>query len=566
MLKDAALGTGSAFPGTGCGVTTWTDLKNVTYNGTISNCSAGSGWIGDGTSTPYALSFPSVAQFTNGTYVSGTYGGNNSGDITVLIYVNAGNNANGGNVNARLFDMSDSSGNNFSIIHDSIAGNVVIKDTVYDTSLSATQFNAYTVGSYVQMAALSSGGADEYFQNGAIQVGSAYSSAGASGVNSTFFIGVRGDLNSTTFFNGDIGVLKVFNRALTIAEIQQDCAYYATRFGLTCVMGEGAFTSPATPSVTQRNGSNQAAIAVAGFSNGAGNKAQVDFVPRPGFAGTDTGWVNVTGYPYFSGTVTVSAGYYNLQGRVLNSSNTVLYQLPTWAQVGVGDIFLWAGQSIAANFLGCTATAHDGVFQEHYNVPNSWISGSDPQRDASLGTAPNQGSLIPGFSNAMLAHTGYPVGIIDVAVGGSSADQWGPPAPGTYYTALIKPALQMLGAGGLRAVIWDQGEADSLAGTSQSSYVASVGAMVSTSQTDSGGTVPWLFADTATYINGSFPAGAATIQSAQQFLVANAVNGYQGANTDSDTSDRYDGTHFNLAGCLVIVPLWDAAVWAALGI
>ncbi len=65
--------------------------------------------------------------------------------------------------------------------------------------------------------------------------------------------------------------------------------------------------------------------------------------------------------------------------------------------------------------------------------------------------------------------------------------------------------------------------------------------------------------------NGAFISTA--IQNAQIGLVNHGLNIYQGANTDTISSEeRYDGTHFNIIGRNLAGTLLKNAVVAALGL
>ncbi len=303
---------------------------------------------------------------------------------------------------------------------------------------------------------------------------------------------------------------------------------------------------------------NQAVVAVTGVAEAApGTSVQVRFKPIDGFAGSDTGWVSATGVANWHSDVTVAAGFYDLYAKEIDSLGNKLNDFPIRSQIGIGDVFIIAGQSNASSCGQTNMVANLGVFQRHYNILGTWISGTDPQRDADP-NACAMGSFWPVFANTLMARTGFPVGLLDFAVQGTSVTQW-MPSGGTYYPR-IKTAIQSFPANGFRAFLWDQGENDAIDGMSQPTYTADMESIIDQSRADAGWTIPWGIAVTATYAHGSFSAGSAAIQAAQTAIANGYPACFPGANTDSDTTDRYDGTHFNATGQNIMSALWETGV------
>lgn len=222
-----------------------------------------------------------------------------------------------------------------------------------------------------------------------------------------------------------------------------------------------------------------------------------------GYAGTDTGWINTTGVSNWSGNITLDAGWYDLHAQVLNGLSVVIGTLTPVEKIGVGDVFIIAGQSLAANTTQASTAALEQSLQKHYKAPmGPWVPGDDPQNDSTNNLPTANNSVWPAFSNTISTHTGYPVGIIDVAVGGTFISQW---IPGSNLYPLIQNSVQNLPINGARAIIWDQGESDAQAGVSQSTYTAALTSIIDQSRTDSGWTIPWVIVNTGTFINGSIP-------------------------------------------------------------
>lgn len=135
---------------------------------------------------------------------------------------------------------------------------------------------------------------------------------------------------------------------------------------------------------------------------------------------------------------------------------------------GVGEVFVIAGQSYATNTNEERLRIRDP--QERVsalNVANStWAAAHDPQPapDGSDG-----GSIWPALGDSLLQKFHVPIGFANVAVGGTSSQQWMP--DGTLHPRL-QQAGRMLGR--FRAVLWQQGESDVIGKTSVETYVSNL--------------------------------------------------------------------------------------------
>ena len=121
---------------------------------------------------------------------------------------------------------------------------------------------------------------------------------------------------------------------------------------------------------------------------------------------------------------------------------------------GVGEVFVIAGQSYATNTNEERLRISDPQGRvSALNVANStWGTAHDPQPtpDGSDG-----GSIWPALGDSLLREFHVPIGFANVAVGGTSSQQWMP--DGTLHPRL-KQAGKALGR--FRAVLWQQGESD----------------------------------------------------------------------------------------------------------
>ena len=169
-----------------------------------------------------------------------------------------------------------------------------------------------------------------------------------------------------------------------------------------------------------------------------------------------------------------AGGWYRLEVRLQQAGTLVAEGVVE--HVGVGEVFVVAGQSNSANHgeerqqskTGLVATFHDG----------QWQLARDPQPGASG----SGGSFMPPFGDAIAECFHVPVGFIAVGVGATSVREWlprgarftNPPtltghvtqlasgeweSKGTLFESFVT-RMKSAGPQGFRAVLWHQGESD----------------------------------------------------------------------------------------------------------
>jgi hypothetical protein len=273
---------------------------------------------------------------------------------------------------------------------------------------------------------------------------------------------------------------------------------------------------------------------------------------------------------------TPAGGWYRLDVRVQVDGKTV-----TEIQVrhiGVGEVFVVAGQSNAANHgekLTKTVTGRVAAFNG-----SSWALANDPQPGASGGG----GSFIPAFGDSLAAKYKVPVGITNVSVGATSVRQWLPKGERiailptlTPYVVTIGPKqwecsgglfdnlmtrVQQLGPHGFRAVLWHQGESDAnqalvdrtLPGKLYRRYLEKI---IRRSRLQADWDIPWLVA-LATY-HSPQDTGSPDIRAAQKSLWTDGI-ALDGPDTDALTGNCRDGggrgIHFSEKGLKAHGRLW----------
>lgn len=113
-----------------------------------------------------------------------------------------------------------------------------------------------------------------------------------------------------------------------------------------------------------------------------------------------------------------AGGWYRLDLRVIVNGKVLAES--TVAQVGVGEVFVVAGQSNSANHGEAKQTPST---RRVVNFDGKrWQLANDPQPGASG----NGGSFIPAFGDAIATRFDVPVGIIACGIGATSVREWLP--------------------------------------------------------------------------------------------------------------------------------------------
>jgi hypothetical protein len=291
----------------------------------------------------------------------------------------------------------------------------------------------------------------------------------------------------------------VHGTALTLASPQdyQVCQRASKDKGAIAISGE--FTGPITESTSLE------ARVVAEDSAGEWRKLPAIFAGAKFSAELDApagGWYRVE--------VRVSSG-----GQVLAESSV--------EHVGVGEVFVVAGQSNSANHgeerqrtkTGRVASCNGG----------GWQLADDPQPGASGGG----GSFLPPFGDAIAERFNVPVGFIACGIGATSVREWLPkgitfPNPPTIESRVAKlpdgtweskgeafemftGRIKQLGSRGFRAVLWHQGESDAnqrdstrtLPGSLYRDYLEDV---IRESRRAIGWDAPWFVAQVSYHVPG----------------------------------------------------------------
>lgn len=280
----------------------------------------------------------------------------------------------------------------------------------------------------------------------------------------------------------------------------------------------------------------------------------------------------------FDATVELPAGgWYRFEVRATTGGRAVA--AAAVERVGVGDVFVVAGQSNAANHGAekqTTKTKRVAAFDG---------AGWQPADDPVPGASGAGGSFLPPFGDAIAETFGVPVGLVPCAVGATSVREWLPkgatfPNPPTIESRVRKrpdgtwesrgelyesfrDRMKALGPHGFRAVLWHQGESDAnqrdatrtLPGKLYREYL---GRLIRDTRTDLGWDAPW-FVARASY-HGPGDERSPDIRDAQAALVTDGL-ALDGPDTDALGGEWRDdggkGVHFSGPGLRR-----HAAAWA----
>lgn len=250
-----------------------------------------------------------------------------------------------------------------------------------------------------------------------------------------------------------------------------------------------------------------------------------------------------------------AGGWYRLEIRCMVDGMPA--QVAAVEPIGVGEVFLIAGQSYAAGCSQELLRIEDSQQRVAvYDWANEyWIEAHDPEPNVG-----DSGTIWPPMCNALLPFVQVPIGLINVAVGATASRQW---LPGEQLFAnLLKAGRD---ARMFRAVLWQQGESDVIEKTSVETYIANLVAIRSTLMNECGQDVPWMLAKSTLDPTGC-------VDPEQEKCIREAISrlwmmpGFApGPDTDilgdENRADRDHGSHLTEIGQVRAGLMWFAAIW-----
>lgn len=324
-------------------------------------------------------------------------------------------------------------------------------------------------------------------------------------------------------------------------------------------------SSPLEKQVFQRNAADRAEVRIQG-SVGAlvpeVIEAKADLT-RAATRGKGTEWTTLAqgkdiAAGKFEGTLSLPAGgWYALTIRARKGAEVIAEQKVE--RVGAGDVFITAGQSNSANFGSVKKKAKDD--RVVYFNGQAFVPAEDPI-PGGFGGGGSPWALL---GDQIVAATGVPVCFRSVTLDYSPVKDWLPRAEKPkqpYYKTMIERS-RWFGKNGVRAVLWHQGESDTLEKTSAQEYADRLTLVIQSMRKDLGYDVDWFVAG-ASFHTGSTKAAQEEVARGQQLLWKAKV-AFKGPVTD-DLLKGYrsaDGVHFSEKGLEAHAARWFEALAAA---
>jgi hypothetical protein len=348
--------------------------------------------------------------------------------------------------------------------------------------------------------------------------------------------------------------------------------------------------SPLDYQVVQRATRAQGEILIAGTVLSAGKEVpppdalEVLVSGKSPFGTLNAGWQSLPFDPRvaaFRKKLPLPAGgWYRVQIRALRHGAPVATL--EVEHIGVGEVFIIAGQSNAGNYGEERQTTVTGLVAAFDGA--GWRLANDPQP----GAGGDKGSFIPPFGDAMAGRFQVPIGIVAMGIGATSVREWLPAGTPLSRLPTLTPnvaasgpgqweaignifdkfagRMRQLGPLGFRAVLWHQGESDANQADPQRTlpgdlYRRDLEQVIADSRNAIGWQAPWFVAQVS-YHNPQ-DTSSPDIRAAQQAVWDDGI-ALPGPDTDTLTGDMREnngaGVHLSAKGLLEHARLWTEKV------
>jgi hypothetical protein len=288
----------------------------------------------------------------------------------------------------------------------------------------------------------------------------------------------------------------------------------------------------------------------------------------------------------FHGNLAEAAGgFFAVEVRLLRAGEAVAQV--TVPHVGVGEVFIIAGQSNATNYGEERQQTKSGMVVTFSG--EEWRIADDPQ--PGVQDTSRNGSFIPAFGDALYEKLRVPIAVACVGHGSTSVRQWLPKGERfrlqPTMTRFVEPAgedawestgqlfegmmrrIRQLGDHGFRALLWHQGESDAHQkpehGISADEYGILLKRVIQASRAQAGWDFPWFVAQVSYHVPDD--PSAPEIRAAQASLWRSGI-ALEGPDTDRLTGDNRQnngkGVHFSAKGLEAHGRLWAEKVFAYL--
>lgn len=306
-------------------------------------------------------------------------------------------------------------------------------------------------------------------------------------------------------------------------------------------------TAPTSRHIVQRTSSNVGTIEIEGtYSVGVPDEIEARAVVMTGATdnGTTTAWQTIDTAPTggtFAGSLTnvPAGGWYQIEVRsVISSTPSTAAVLE---KVGVGDIYVTAGQSNAGNFAANQAPQDDRISARTSTTESTWTLATAPLPISNGGG----GTVWTWLANRLIAAEDVPIGLVSLGIGGSASSTW--TIGGGNYNNLLKPAVKSFPINGFKAALWHQGESDSIGGVTATTHAERLAGMISGTRSEAGWNIPWYLAE-ASYHGSSNLTAQEPIAAGQRRAVHGDPLIFLGPSTDELHLTGGGSLHFNAVG------------------
>lgn len=312
--------------------------------------------------------------------------------------------------------------------------------------------------------------------------------------------------------------------------------------------------------VTQRNDSNQADVVVAGVVKPAVDIIEAKADLAAGIkVGEAVGWTTIAERKdliggKFSGQLPLKAGGWyviTVRGRI----GEEIVAETTITKVGVGEVFVTAGQSNSANFGKPKQVAKDD--RVVYSKGRSFV----PAKDPIPGGCGRDGSPWPILGDLIVGSQQVPVCFRSSSPTWAEVQKW---MPGVQHKSFklydtLVGRVRELPKGGVRAILWHQGESDSLAKTPAETYRDRMKTIIESLNKDAGYELTWFVAQASLH-SKSEEAEEKEVARGQELLWKEGI-AKRGPNTDELGPEyRSDKVHFNQKGLTAHAERWFKAL------
>ncbi len=341
-------------------------------------------------------------------------------------------------------------------------------------------------------------------------------------------------------------------------------------------------TFPIERAVFQRNNANQASISIGGYYTQAVDRIEARLVPVVVGQGQATDWTTIASNPkggVFLGSLTGRGGWYSLEIRAFFAGNQI--GRDAISRVGVGEVFLVAGQSNAEGIFNYSApeATDDRVNtitwdnRSSDNTNNPKLEFTQIKGESLIGPRGRSAWCWGALGDLLARKLNVPILIMNASWFDTSTQNWldsalglpvesrlGPLLPTGMPYLNLKTVLQYYGSIlGLRSVLWLQGENDAAAGVTKDAYQRSLQGLVNVARLEQGevlSTVPWVLSRTSR-VQGA-PFVFPNIIEAQTAIINIPFNKcFSGPFTDNIQVPRPDGVHFQGQGLRDLAAAWD---------